>query len=107
MTETTQGTAVRRIDEGWDGTIDRIPEKAMPKLAEFIRGMASGFELKSMQGHTNSVTCTISFDGVVGPEAQLEALERMFQAHGLIETLFINLRHERGGDEGYEAEATR
>jgi len=91
-------TTQRRVDAEWDWTIDRIPDTAMAKLADFIREMADEFELKSMQAHTNSVTCTISFDGKVGPGAQADAMERMLAAHTMIETLFVNLRHERGDD---------
>lgn len=85
----------RRIDSEWDWTIDHIPDNAMVKLEDFIRKMKTTFEVKSINAHTNSVTCTISFDDAIGPEAQLDALERMFQAHGIIEAIFVNLRHER------------
>lgn len=88
----------RRIDAEWDWTVDRIPDMTLPKLADFIRAMPPEFDVKSMQAHTNSVTCTISFDGVTGPEAQAEAMDRMLAAYTMIETLFVNLRHERHED---------
>ena len=98
MSERKEAATQRRIDQPWDPAIDPIPDDVLPKFADFIRSMADGFEVKSMQAHTNSVTCTISFDGKVGPEAQADAMDRMFRAHTLIETLFVNLRHERGED---------
>lgn len=77
----------------WNGKDDYLPDAALSRIEEVVLSHIpdSGFDVKSTQAHTGSVTATVSFDGAADAISQQEALDAMFHAATVVRTLHANL----------------
>lgn len=78
----------------FNGRDDYIPDTALDTLDAFWARMPETWEVASTQGHMKSVTITVKFP-VVGPTAQMDAMDDIFQAAAIVGALIRNLRWER------------
>lgn len=77
----------------WKGQDDYLPDSALDVIAGRVLPHLpeDGFDLKSSQAHTKSITATLEFEGVVGPMAQQEALVAVLRSATMVRTLHANL----------------
>lgn len=78
--------------EPFNGQGDYIPDLGLDRIGELVAKLPTdGFDVPSIQGHQKSVTATFKFDGVIGPLAQVDALESILKASTVVRTMHANL----------------